>query len=93
MIVWSIKIRGYGLRYQPRKAIKAQSLADFITEYSFNTETEDKDPKEKIAVIPNVASGPSAGQSYEWDLYVDGSSSSEGSGASIILKCPQGFST
>ena len=32
---WAIKLGKFGIQYQPRRAIKAQALADFIAESTF----------------------------------------------------------
>ena len=35
MVKWSIELSEYGLEFRPRKSIKAQALADFVVECSF----------------------------------------------------------
>ena len=35
MVKWSIELSEFSLEYQPRKAIKAQALVDFVAECSF----------------------------------------------------------
>ena len=34
LIQWAIELSEFDIRYQPRNAIKAQTLADFITEFT-----------------------------------------------------------
>lgn len=34
MTEWADQLADFGLEYEPRRAIKAQTLADFISEYS-----------------------------------------------------------
>ena len=34
MIQWTIELSEFDIRYQPRNAIKAQALADFIVEFT-----------------------------------------------------------
>ena len=34
MIQWAIKLNEFDIKYQPRNAIKAQALADFIAEFT-----------------------------------------------------------
>ena len=34
LIQWAIELSEFDIRYQPRNAIKAQALADFITEFT-----------------------------------------------------------
>ena len=36
LIQWAIELSKFNVRYQPRNAIKAQALADFITEFTPN---------------------------------------------------------
>ncbi|KAL0434375.1 UNVERIFIED_CONTAM: hypothetical protein Slati_2771800 [Sesamum latifolium] len=55
----------------PRTTIKAQALADFISEM---TEMSVKDTS----------------QDQVWLLHVDGSSTTQGSGARIVITTPQG---
>ena len=42
LIQWAIKLSEFDIKYQPRYAIKAQALADFIAEFTpSHDETED----------------------------------------------------
>ena len=34
LIQWAVELSEFDIRYQPRNAIKAQALADFITEFT-----------------------------------------------------------
>ena len=34
MIQWAVELRQYNVNYRPRTAIKAQTLADFIAEFT-----------------------------------------------------------
>ena len=36
LIQWAIELSKFDIRYQPRSAIKAQALADFIAEFTPN---------------------------------------------------------
>ena len=36
LIQWAIELSEFDIRYQPRNAIKAQALADFIAEFTLN---------------------------------------------------------
>ena len=38
MVQWAIKLNQFDIKYLPRTAIKAQALADFITEFTFSDE-------------------------------------------------------
>ena len=40
MVKWSIELSEYGLEFRPRKSIKAQALADFVDECSFQKSQE-----------------------------------------------------
>ncbi|XP_071916083.1 uncharacterized protein [Coffea arabica] len=76
---WAIELGEYDLSYEPRTAIKAQALADFLAELTFdelNKTTQDPTP------VP--------AESPRWILHVDGSSNSEGSGTGLLLEDPQG---
>ncbi|KAL2237676.1 UNVERIFIED_CONTAM: hypothetical protein Sindi_0959300, partial [Sesamum indicum] len=69
MAKWAVELSEFGVEFQPRPAIKAQALADFIVELAYDE-----------AGI----STPS------WSLHVDGSSTSTGSEAGIVLESPEG---
>ncbi|KAL2237680.1 UNVERIFIED_CONTAM: Retrovirus-related Pol polyprotein from transposon 17.6, partial [Sesamum indicum] len=69
MVKWAVELSEFGVEFQPRPAIKAQALADFIVELAYDE-----------AGI----STPS------WSLHVDGSSTSTGSEAGIVLESPEG---
>ncbi|XP_027166027.1 uncharacterized protein LOC113765993 [Coffea eugenioides] len=76
---WAIELGEYDLSYEPRTAIKAQALADFLTDLTFgevNKTTQD-----------TASANP---EPQRWVLHVDGSSNSEGSGAGLLLENPQG---
>ena len=74
MIKWAIKMAPYGISYEPRRAIKAQALADFIAKCSTPPHGDEQQ------VEPSAA----------WMLYVDGSTTSEGSGSGLIVVSPEG---
>ena len=44
MIQWAIELSQFDIEYKPRVAIKAQALADFITEFTI---PEDKENQEE----------------------------------------------
>ena len=35
MVKWNIELSNYGLEFRPRKSVKAQALADFVAECTF----------------------------------------------------------
>ncbi len=74
LIQWSIELSEFDIDYQPRTAIKAQVLADFIAEFT----TKDNEPTEEDE------------QTSKWTAHIDGSSTKNVSGIGIILKSPEG---
>ncbi|XP_042466307.1 uncharacterized protein LOC122048857 [Zingiber officinale] len=66
LIKWTTELSEFDIQYQPRTAIKAQSLADFVTEV--------KNPEHEAT----------------WKVYVDGSSTRQGSGVGVLLVSPHG---
>lgn len=79
MVAWAIELSQYNIGYYPRTTIKGLVLADFIVECSFSTE-----PEEERRQSQNP-------RSQAWTLYVDGSSTKERCGFSIILSSFEGF--
>ncbi|XP_027174210.1 uncharacterized protein LOC113773797 [Coffea eugenioides] len=81
---WVIELGEYDLSYEPRTAIKAQALADFLAELTYLEEVNETIPATTQAVTSSTA------EPQHWTLHVDGSSNSEGSGAGLLLEDPQG---
>ncbi|XP_038982200.1 uncharacterized protein LOC120110682 [Phoenix dactylifera] len=75
---WAVELEKFDLEYRPRPTIKAQALADFIVECTL------PDDPEHLHIPTEETPRP------PWVLYVDGSSSSGGSGAGLILTSPNG---
>ena len=75
---WAIKLGEYDLSYEPRTAIKAQALADFLAELTF---TEGRESTSAVAEV----SAP-----HSWTFYVDGFSNGDGRGVGLLLEGPQG---
>ncbi|KAL0413207.1 UNVERIFIED_CONTAM: hypothetical protein Sradi_1522400 [Sesamum radiatum] len=71
LVKWAVELSEYDISYLPRTTIKAQALADFVSEMA---EITIKD----------------ASQDQKWLLYVDSSSTTQGSGAGIVITTPQG---
>ncbi|KAL0381941.1 UNVERIFIED_CONTAM: Polyprotein P3 [Sesamum latifolium] len=71
LVKWAVELSEYDISYMPRTTIKAQALADFISEM---TEMSIKETS----------------QEQIWLLHVDGSSTTQGSGAGIVITTPQG---
>jgi ribonuclease HI len=75
LIQWTIELSEFDIEYRPRQAIKAQALADFITEFTTASEEPPLDkgePKEK------------------WEVNIDGSSVKGVGGVKIVFKTPKG---
>ncbi|XP_073025051.1 uncharacterized protein [Primulina eburnea] len=66
LVKWTTELGEYDIQHEPRTAIKAQALSDFLTETAHQ---ENEDP---------------------WKVYVDGSSSKQGSGVGVVLISPAG---
>nr|XP_027066312.1 uncharacterized protein LOC113692140 [Coffea arabica] len=81
---WAIELGEYDLSYEPRTAIKAQALADFLAELTFD------EVKEPIPSTTPVTAEVAIAELQRWILHVDGSSNSESSGAGLLLEDPQG---
>nr|XP_027120400.1 uncharacterized protein LOC113737356 [Coffea arabica] len=75
---WAVELGEYDLSYEPRTAIKAQALADFLAELTFT-----EGPESTSASVEVSTPSP-------WTLYVDGSSNGDGSGAGLLLEGSQG---
>nr|XP_027102809.1 uncharacterized protein LOC113724064 [Coffea arabica] len=75
---WAVELGEYDLSYEPRTAIKAQALADFLAELTFT------EGPESTSALAGVST------SSLWTLYVDGSSNGDGCGAGLLLEGPQG---
>ena len=74
LIQWSIELSEFDIDYRPRTAIKAQALADFIAEFT----SKDDEPTEDVE------------QTSKWTMNIDGSSTKDSGGISIVLKSPEG---
>ncbi|RDX62562.1 Pro-Pol polyprotein, partial [Mucuna pruriens] len=79
MVAWSVQLSEFDISFERRGPIKAQALADFITELT----VEQRRPVEKLAIERREVN-------EEWYLSVDGSSNQAGSGAGVILEGPNG---
>jgi len=74
MVKWAVELAPYGINYEPRRAMKAQALADFIAE----------------CLAPYPRQGQPDTPLTAWTLYVDGSATSGGSGARVVVVSPTG---
>ncbi|KAK0580936.1 hypothetical protein LWI29_007867 [Acer saccharum] len=77
---WAIELSEFDVEYLPRTAIKAQAVADFVAEF-----TEPSIEVARMMVEQNK-------KVFKWQLYVDGSSNTHGSGARVVVSTPEGDS-
>ena len=91
MTIWSVEIGRHGLKYEPRRAIKAQALVNFIAERSFNDLEKKGEDENQQKRTSDPLSSSSPRDTYEWDLYVDGSACLGGAKVGIVLKGLQSF--
>lgn len=75
---WAVELGEFDIRFEPRKAIKGQVVADFIAEFQ-----PDRSDESVVASQPMELDGG-------WTLSVDGSSNQKGAGVGIILVSPDG---
>ena len=85
MVKWSIELSEYGLEFRARKSIKAQALADFVTECSFQ---KSQGTEHHSAPVCDDKVEETLRQTKVWSIYVDGSSAPENARAGILLVGP-----
>ena len=78
---WAVELSEYDISYKPRTALKSQVLADFIADFTPNSQVQAE--KELCHLTEGQTSGT-------WELHVDGSSNVRGSGLGLVLTSPQG---
>ena len=92
---WAIELGQYDIQYQPRTAIKAQVLADFIGEFttpnSVSNEFETELGSKKDTEAHEKELNWKLFTDTSWKVYVDGSSNYKGSGAGVVLQSPEGL--
>ncbi|XP_059664260.1 uncharacterized protein LOC132310035 [Cornus florida] len=86
LMKWSVELKEFDIQYKPRTAVKAQVLADFLAE--FTPPEEEKQPQ--FLTEPGLSE--QMGPEVVWDLFVDGSSNVQVSGAGLVLVSPEGES-
>ncbi|XP_021827212.1 uncharacterized protein LOC110767855 [Prunus avium] len=79
LVKWAIELGEFDIEYRPRTTIKAQALADFISEFTLAPSTQGKNTP-----LPD----PIEEANHHWILYVDGASNSQGCGAGLVLISP-----
>jgi len=77
LVKWAMELAEYDIIYEPRGPIKAQALADFVTELTTPGSKTDLHQATKE-------------MEEKWLLSVDGTSNQRGSGARIVLEGPGG---
>ena len=95
---WAVELGQYDIKYQPRMAIKAQVLADFIVEFispssaprQLNTELEGNKDEAEVTETEQERSWRQFLDSA-WKIFIDGSSTSKRAGAGIVLQSPEGL--
>ncbi|KAM1597309.1 hypothetical protein ACFX1Z_032225 [Malus domestica] len=85
MIKRAIALGEFDISYQPKPAEKGQTVADFITDFTY--------PVDIVYTPKEVVSLPSEAQKIEpttptWSLYVNGSSNQHGCGAGLVFTTP-----
>ncbi|XP_017252905.2 uncharacterized protein LOC108223256 [Daucus carota subsp. sativus] len=83
LVNWAIELSQFSLTFLPRTAVKAQVLADFVVECNF--------PENQTTPMETEPEAPVESNPESWILHVDGSSTTERSGAGLILKSPDEF--
>ena len=81
LLRWSLELSEFDIIFKLRSAIKVQAIADFIAEFA-NDASGEGDLKYMLDTPPT-----DEGEQV-WEIYVDGSSNSHGSGAGVIIIDP-----
>jgi ribonuclease HI len=89
---WAVELANFDIHFEPRTAIKAQVLADFIAEFTPGSPDEEALVRPEYGMLEqheaqktwNLFSGD------VWKLHVDGASNSNGAGAGVVLVTPCG---
>ncbi|GMH28057.1 hypothetical protein Nepgr_029900 [Nepenthes gracilis] len=80
LVKWAIELGEFDMEFQPRPAVKAQALADFIVETT--TPVLEEQPEEKVNCLSRV---------LEWILHINGSRLDTGRCVELSLTTPGGF--
>ncbi|CAL2237127.1 unnamed protein product [Prunus armeniaca] len=93
LVKWSIELGEFDITYLPHTAMKAQAVADFISEFT-------QSPYDEIPRALEPTSTPALAQlgndenvdptGPQWTLYVDGASNLQGYDAGLVLISPSG---
>ncbi|XP_012852524.1 PREDICTED: uncharacterized protein LOC105972129 [Erythranthe guttata] len=79
---WSIMFNQYEITYVPQKSVEGQALANFLADHPIPTEWELSDdlPDKDIFFIEVLPA---------WEMFFDGASRSDGSGARVVFVSPE----
>ncbi|XP_074298577.1 uncharacterized protein LOC141629485 [Silene latifolia] len=80
---WAVLLKLYDLVHVPQKAIKGQSLADFLADHPVPAKWELRDdlPGEEIFYVDVLP---------PWQMYFDGAARRDEAGASVVFLSPEG---
>lgn len=81
MAKWSLKLRTYHIKYEPRSAIKSQAHVGFFADFSDDLQDEAELENKELQKEESVG---------RWKFFTKVSSNFRGTGLGIILKSPQG---
>ena len=87
MVKWNVELSKYSLEFRPKRAIKAQILADFVAECSFHDQQPHSPSYAETAMVPYYPTVVQ-NETHRWSIYVDGSSARESGGAGVLLIGP-----
>ena len=76
LMKWALELSEFDIRYKLKTSIKGQVLADFVMEFTLAKLTEDTRATPDLPI---------------WKLFVDRAANAQGSGAGLILTCPEGI--
>ncbi|XP_043717884.1 uncharacterized protein LOC122665814 [Telopea speciosissima] len=77
---WTLALTEFALQYVSKKAVKGQTLADFLTDHPPIV------AKGGMVEVPLVGLTP-------WKLFFDGSKMEQATGAGVVLRSPEGTKT
>ncbi|GKF71534.1 hypothetical protein Tco_0207648 [Tanacetum coccineum] len=86
---WAIELEEHEIEFKGRNSIKGQILPNFLTETS-PTEREEEKNGEAKRKEPKPEPEPEPKPENTWKLFTDEASSSDGSGAGLMLVNPEG---
>ncbi|XP_050141177.1 uncharacterized protein LOC126617183 [Malus sylvestris] len=82
---WALEFGQYGLGFRPHMALKAQALADFITEFTPSLGDVTERPNDALETAEHALTMPTLPDGEFWHLHVDSVSNYKGSGADVAL--------